>query len=49
MEAMNQVTDVETADSNWKSLYKVGGAAALIMAVFVPIQTIIFVVWPPSL
>jgi hypothetical protein len=26
----NQVTDVEMADSNWKSLYKVGGVAALI-------------------
>ena len=38
---------VETADSGWKSLYRVGGAAALIMAVFIPIQFIIFVAWPP--
>jgi len=37
----------ETADSGWKSLYRVGGAAALIMAVFIPIQFIIFVAWPP--
>jgi hypothetical protein len=37
----------ETADSGWKGLYRVGGAAALIMAVFIPIQFIIFVVWPP--
>ena len=37
----------ETADSAWKSLYRVGGTAALIMAVFIPIQIIIFVAWPP--
>jgi fumarate reductase subunit D len=37
----------ETADSAWKGLYRVGGAAALIMAVFIPVQIIIFVVWPP--
>jgi len=43
----NQVNDAETADSAWKSLYRVGGAAALIMAVFIPIQMIIFMVWPP--
>jgi len=30
---MNQVTDAETADSTWKSLYRVGGAAALIAGV----------------
>ncbi len=31
---LNQVTDAETADSNWKGLYKIGGAAALIAVVF---------------
>jgi len=30
---MNQVTDAETADFAWKSLYRVGGAAALIAGV----------------
>ncbi len=30
---MNQVTHVETTDSAWKGLYKVGGAAALIAVV----------------
>jgi fumarate reductase subunit D len=44
---MNRVSDAETADSAWKSLYRVGGAAALIMALFIPIQVIIFLVWPP--
>jgi hypothetical protein len=33
--------------TNWKSLYKVAGVAALIMVVFIPIQSIIFFVWPP--
>ena len=39
----------ETADSAWKGLYKVGGAAALITAVLIPIQIIVFVAWPPPL
>ena len=30
---MNQVTNAETSDSDWKSLYKVGGVAALIAGV----------------
>ena len=33
MGLMNQVTDAETTDSNWKSLYKLGGTAALIATV----------------
>ena len=44
---MNQVTGTEIADSQWKGLYKVGGLAALVMAVFIPIQTIVFIVSPP--
>jgi hypothetical protein len=39
----------ETVASAWKSLYRVGGAAALITAVLVPIQIIVFVTWPPPL
>jgi hypothetical protein len=35
------------ADSAWKPLYRIGGAAALIMVAFIPIQSIIFFVWPP--
>ncbi len=45
---MKQVTDA-TADSNWRSLYRVAGAAALISAVFIPIQIIVFIVAPPPL
>ena len=33
MKTMNQVTNAETLDANWKSLYKVGGVAALIAGV----------------
>ena len=44
---LNHVTDTETADSRWKGLYKVGGAAALIVAVLFPIEIIVFTVYPP--
>jgi hypothetical protein len=37
----------ETADSRWKSLYTIGGAAALIIGIFIPIQIIVFIVSPP--
>ena len=43
---MNQVTDIETADFRWKGLYRIGGAAALIAAVLLATQIIIFTVWP---
>ncbi len=42
----NQLTDVEIADSNWKSLYKFGGAAALIVAVLFPIEIIVMIAYP---
>ena len=42
-----KATDAETSDSRWNWLYKVGGAAVLIIAVFIPIQIIVFVAWPP--
>jgi hypothetical protein len=47
MKTMNQVTNPEAADSAWKWLYKVGGVAALIMAALIPIQSFIFIAWPP--
>ena len=39
----------EPADVAWKSLYKIGGAAALITAVLMPIQVLVFIIWPPPL
>lgn len=41
------MTDLESADFPWRILYKVGGAAALISAVFIPVQVIVFLIWPP--
>lgn len=41
------INQTETVDSNWKTLYKVGGIAALVMAVLIPIQVIIFIISPP--
>ncbi len=43
------MSGIETTGSRWKGLYRVGGAAALITAVFLPIQVAVFVVWPPPL
>ena len=37
----NPLTDVETADSRWKWLYRVAGVASLISLVIIPIQVII--------
>jgi len=46
---INQLANAGTHDSAWKSLYRVGGVAALITAVLIPIHVILFVVWPPPL
>lgn len=43
----NHPASVESLDSNWNHLYKIGGIAALIMAAIIPIQSFIFVVFPP--
>jgi hypothetical protein len=45
----NYVPAVETAECRWHWLYTIGGAAALLSAVFIPIQVIVFIVWPPPL
>ncbi len=42
----NQVTHAETTDSAWKGLYKVGGAAALIVTVLLLIEIIVFTAYP---
>jgi hypothetical protein len=40
---MNHVTDVATADSRWKSLYRVGGVTALLCALMYLIALIVYV------
>jgi len=47
--SMESAPEARPADSGWKLLYRVGGAAALISAVFIPIQVIVFIVWPPPI
>ncbi len=37
----------ETADPAWRSLYRIGGTATLIVVALVPIQIIVFIAWPP--
>jgi hypothetical protein len=37
----------EPTESAWKALYRVAAVAALLMVVFIPIQSIVFVLWPP--
>ena len=43
---MNEVNHVEAADPRWKGIYKAGGAAALIIAVLLVCEIIVFTVWP---
>jgi hypothetical protein len=43
----NQITDAETPDPQWYWLYKIGGVAALIMAMIIPLQLVVFIVSPP--
>ena len=47
METMNRVANPEIADQQWKSLYRISAIVALIMVVIVPLQSYIFVAWPP--
>jgi hypothetical protein len=37
----------ESLDASWNGLYKIGAIAALISAAIVPIQIVVFIVWPP--
>ncbi len=39
--------DLEPSDSPWKTLYRIGGAAALVIAVLIPLQAAVFIVSPP--
>ncbi len=44
---MDQATNTETSDADWKSLYRVGGASALLMFVLTLVQSFIFITNPP--
>jgi hypothetical protein len=47
MSQLKQVTDTDTTDSRWNWLYKVASIAALITAVLIMVQMIVFILWPP--
>ena len=42
-----QQAQAQTASSSWRGLYKAGGFAALLSAVFFPIQVAVFLIIPP--
>lgn len=44
METSQQAGSSEV--SVWSSLYKIAGWAAILMVVFIPIQTVVFLTWP---
>jgi hypothetical protein len=39
----------ETVESGWRWLYRSAGVAALVVAVIIPFQIIVFLIWPPPL
>jgi hypothetical protein len=43
------VPDAETTSPRWRPLYRIGGAAALLSALFIPIQVMVFIIWPPAI
>src|SRR6266545_2537989 len=45
-DATGALVATPAGDPTWKSLYTVGGAAALISAVFLPIQIVVFIAFP---
>ncbi len=47
MSQPKQVTDTNTTDSRWHWLYKVAGLSALVTAVLIVVQMIVFIIWPP--
>lgn len=46
---MNSARDLRSTDSRWRILYWLAGSGALTSAVFIPIQVLVFIVWPPPL
>jgi hypothetical protein len=43
----NNVTSTQNIEPSWKTLFRVGGASAIAMAVLIPIQSAIFLISPP--
>ncbi len=47
METIDRMDTAGVAGAQWKGVYRVGGIAAIVMAVFIPLQLTVFVIWPP--
>ena len=41
--------DRAPSDRRWTTLYQIGAAAAFVSALFIPVQIVVFLVWPPPL
>lgn len=46
MSNSNQVNYIENINPRWKNLYRIGGAAAIIAAVLLLLEIIVFAIWP---
>jgi hypothetical protein len=46
---VSSAREAESTDPRWRLLYWLAGAGALISAVFIPIQVLVFIIWPPPL
>ena len=44
---LSHVADANTVDSRWRGMYRIGGATAVIMAVYIPITILLFIASPP--
>ena len=47
MSSLKQVTDINISDSHWHWLYRMAGMSALVTAVLITAQMIVFILWPP--
>lgn len=47
MSQFKQVTDTAVTDSPWHWLFRVAGISALVTAMFIVVQMIVFILWPP--
>ena len=47
MSQLKQVTATNATDSRWHWLYKVAGMSAIVTAVLILVQMIVYIIWPP--
>lgn len=48
MTVKDRVKAVERSESSWQWLYKLGGAAAMVSVLIIPITIVVYIVWPPA-